>query len=141
MEIKYQNTIDEKFEELLTLLEESFGVVATKERIVELFADSSIYPLIALVEDRIVGYVQIRKTKDYLEDTDRFWLSYVCVKKEYQRKGIATAMLQEVERLALEENVSTIDFTSGYDRKEAHGCYLKNGYQIRKSALFRKELK
>ena len=50
-------------------------------------------------------------------------------------------MLDFVDNIAKEDNISYITLTSGYQRIEAHRLYEKCGYVKRESNIFKKEVK
>lgn len=52
----------------------------------------------------------------------------LAVKKEYQRQGIGTKLLQTAESYFKENQVELIAVNSGIDRVEAHRFYEKQGF-------------
>lgn len=96
--------------------------------------------LIAIYNQKIVGHILIDEKYNSKEDKLFYWLSYVCVKKEYQNQGIATAMLKEIEKMAKKNNICYIKFTSANWRKSAHACYQKLEYQIVDTTVFQKNI-
>lgn len=94
--------------------------------------------LIAIYDQKIVGHILIDEKYNSEEDKLFYWLSYVCVKKEYQNRGIATAMLKKLEEIAKDNNICYIKFTSANFRKSAHACYLKNNYKKVDTTVFQK---
>ena len=55
-------------------------------------------------------------------------------------KGIGSALWKAMLDWAATHGCQELDFTSGYDRKEAHQFYLHKGAKIYDTAFFRREL-
>lgn len=67
-------------------------------------------------------------------------LWYVCVDKEYRRRGVAGSMFKEIERIANENHCEIIYFTSLQDNYGAHSFYRSAGYSDTKEKAFVKYL-
>ena len=77
---------------------------------------------------------------DHVQNIKTFYLDYVAVLEKYRRKGIATLMLQEVEKLAKKEKISFIEFTSNSKRLEAIKLYSSLNYNIKDTNVFFKKI-
>lgn len=126
--------------DLIILINDNFDILGKKENIIKNMNESNRF-LGAFFNDKLVGNILIREAVDFVAGETSFHLDYVCTDKDYQNKGIATKLLQEVEKIALEENISVINLTSSYFRQAAHHLYEKLNYQKRDSALFIKKIK
>lgn len=96
--------------------------------------------LVAVYQDEVVGYLTLHKLYDSVRNLFYFFVNYVCVKKEYRKKGIGTMLFSKVFDLCKEENISYIELTSNQERVDAHSLYRNLGFHIRSTDVFRKEI-
>ncbi len=64
----------------------------------------------------------------------------LAIKEEYRRLGIATRLMNKIEEIAKQENVTRIWLFSGFHRKCAHELYRKLGYDENRDKAFVKQL-
>lgn len=131
MNIEIREYNENDFDSLNTLLEEVYN---TKKE----FNTTNNTELVAVIDKDIVGYLTINKLYDSVKNIKYCYINYVCVKKEYRRYHIATKLLQEVEKICRNENITYIELTSNDKRIEAQYLYQKNGYNKRDTNVFRK---
>ena len=129
----------EEVGDAISLLQESFPVVTTVEKVLAHINEKNRF-LVAVEENVLVGIILIRTDENFVEDLLSFHLQNVCVRKDYRNRGIASLMLQKVEKIAQEEDIDYIDLTSSNYREAAQHMYLKNGYEKRESCLFRRRI-
>lgn len=96
--------------------------------------------MVAKEDDEIVGSIMITTKYNPVRNTKEFYLDYVCVKESERGKGTGKNLLKEVEKLAKEEGVSRIEFTSSTCRIAARNLYISNGYIIRDTNMFYKDM-
>lgn len=96
--------------------------------------------IVAVDNDIVVGYLTINKLYDSVRNINYAFLNYVCVKKEYRNKGIASNMLEYVFNICRKNNISYIELTSNDKRVEARKLYSDMGFVIRETNVFRKEI-
>lgn len=96
--------------------------------------------LVAIYNNEIVGYLVINELYDSVLNIKYAYLNYVCVLEKYRRCGIATKLLDKAFEICKDNNISYIELTSQDIRKEAHILYKNNGFKIRDTNVFRKEL-
>ncbi len=130
---------ENEIEEIILLLKESFPIVTTKEKVAKNLNNKTRI-LVCEIEEKVVGVILVRTIENFLEDLNNFHLDNVCVKKEFQNIGIASKMLEMIEKIAIDEKIDFIDLTASNYRLAAHHTYLKNGYEKRESCLFRKKI-
>lgn len=94
--------------------------------------------LVAVSDDKVVGHLHIDIINDEFRNIRFGYISYVCVASEYQNKGIGTLLMKEIDRIASKENLTYYELTSRASRQAAHHLYLKNGFVIRESTIFKK---
>ena len=126
----------------ITLIKEAFEIDVDSKNIQESLLDSNKIYVVAKDKNNreIVGNILVDIDFDAIRNVKKFYLGYVCVRESYKSRGIGTRLLKEVENLANKMNVSTIWFTSSFDKCAAHNLYKKNNYQIRDTAVFIKNL-
>lgn len=94
--------------------------------------------IVAVKTDKIVGHLHIDIINDDFRNIRFGYISYVCVANEYQNKGIGTLLMKEIDKIASKENLTYYELTSRASRQAAHHLYLKNGFVIRESTIFKK---
>ena len=82
--------------------------------------------------------MHINIINDYFRNIKFGYITYVCVKKEYQNRRIGTYLLEKADTIAEDNNLSYYELTSRLERRAAHHLYLKNGFVIRESTIFKK---
>lgn len=79
-------------------------------------------------DNEVLGFTQLYPLFCSLE-MKRIWLLYdLFVKAEYRKKGIAKALIQRAEQLAVESNSAFIMLSTGIDNLKAQSLYEKNGF-------------
>lgn len=132
---KYCN---DDFNEVIKLLKSNFKISDT---IKELDKDGDNgFSVVASFNKRIVGYIRVDIVKDIGKNGYYYFLSYVCVDNDYQNMSIATKMLEFIFNKAKEDKVIYIELTSRSSREAANHLYLKTGFEIRDTNVFRKEV-
>lgn len=133
MKIVIRNYSDNDLASLNELLIESFNMTKKGNNTVNA-------ELVAVLSNMIVGYLTINKLYDSVLGCNYCYVNYVCVKKEYMHKGIATSLFNKVFEICKNENISYIELTSNPSRIEARGLYDKLGFSIRETNVYRKEI-
>ncbi|MBS7021096.1 MAG: GNAT family N-acetyltransferase [Firmicutes bacterium] len=134
MEIIYLKPND--LEETIALLKENFPNSSFQNNINFSKIEPNNMVIIAKYDNHIIGHTLIQKQYDIYSDCYYFYLMYICVKMEYRNLGCATKMLEKVEQLKKEQNISYITFTSRKTRVEANQLYQKLGYQLKDSNVY-----
>ncbi len=146
MNLTIKNYENNNYEIVRDLLIKSFPEV--KELLVDglvdettLDLDKKIYiQLVAYENDELVGYALASRSLDPIMKRKNLWIDYVCVNQEHRGKGIARALLQKIEDIALEEKILYMQLTSSRFRTGARKLYTDFGFVIRESDIFRKVL-
>ncbi len=128
--------LDSDYQNLLNLITENFEI---NKNITITNSDTS-YSIVAVLNDTIVGHIRIDKLTNCFKNCDYLIINYVCTAKEYQHQHIATTLLNYVDNIAKENNISYIELTSKPSRIFANQLYLKNGYQKKETNCFIKTL-
>lgn len=129
--------VNDDFKEVIALLKNNFNIRSSIKSI-----DDNInsFGIVALLNKKIVGYIRIDKLNNPFKNSYYYFLSYVCVNNNYQNMNIATNMLVFIFDMAKNNSISYIELTSKSSREAANHLYLKNGFIIRDTNIFRKEI-
>lgn len=125
------------FNEVIKLLKENFNI---SDNIKNIDDNLNSFGIVALLNKKIVGYIRIDKLNNPFKNSYYYFLSYVCVDSNYQNAGIATKMLEFIFNMAKDNNINYIELTSRSSREVANHLYLKTGFVIRDTNVFKKEM-
>ncbi len=125
---KYVNA---DFNEVIKLLKEHFNI---RDNIKSLEDNLNSFGIVATTDKKIVGYLRIDKLYNPFKKCYYYFLSYVCV------DSIGTKMLEFVFNYAKNDSISYIELTSRSSREAANHLYLKNGFVIRDTNVFIKDI-
>jgi len=102
-------------------------------------ADNNLLTIVAVVEEKVVGFVGLCKGIAYNIDGEYMQVSALAVEKALQNKGIGSRLMKWAESYASNNGIENIVLTSRLHRTGAHAFYERNGYVI-KSYGFKKDL-
>ena len=134
----------EDISELLHLYEQ-LGYPSTKpqleKRLQIIFAHADYHTLVAIKGQKLVGLIGLIKEYAFEHDDCYIKIAMLVVDEDYREKGIGKNLIQEAEKWAKLQNITTITLNSGNreERKSAHEFYQHLGY-LPKSIGFFKEL-
>lgn len=129
--------VNEDFNEVIKILKEHFNI---SDNIKSIDDSLNSFGIVATTDKKIVGYLRIDKLYNPFKKCYYYFLSYVCVDSIYQNMSIGTKMLEFVFNYAKNDSVSYIELTSRSSREAANHLYLKTGFVIRDTNVFRKEM-
>ena len=112
------------------------NVVGTYEK---MKGDDRYCTFVAEVNNVVVGFATTVETLAIDHPNGYMKINGLAVLPEYQRCGIGKMLMERVEELARERNISLIGLASGFQRTGAHKFYERLGYQ-KLSFWFRKEI-
>lgn len=133
--------VDSDFDGVFKILKESFPEVDLEDYPLEVSSlqlDNSHVQYVAICDDQVVGYTLVRKSFDPIIRRVNYWIDYVCVDSSYRNRGVASGIFEEIEKDAKNDGVLYLQLTSSRFRKDARKLYLKLGFSIRESDIFRK---
>ena len=131
----------EDISSLVQLLEKVFFKNISIEGVSTLVDNINSIDLIAKIDDKVVGHAMVDINEDVFTDDKFLYLNYFCVDPDYRRMGIGESLIKELEKYALENNISYMKFTSGNKRVDAHHFYKNKGYVIKDTSVFIKYFK
>lgn len=128
---------DVYFEEVVKLLKSIFDI----NNNIDLIEDNAnSFSIIATIDEKVVGHIRVDKLKNIGKNCYYYYLNYICVDSNYQNMNIATKMLEFIFKKAKEDNISYIELTSKSSREAANHLYLKTGFVIRDTNVFKKDI-
>ena len=140
MDIRYEYLKDSEIDSFIELMEDAFSINAEYDSIKKsLYSDNTKF-LCAKDDDKIVGTIMITVKVDPIKNRKSFYLDYVSVLSSYQNKKIGRNMMLEVEKIAKENGITYIEFTSNKKRVNARKLYSSLGYDERDTGVFIKRM-
>ena len=106
----------------------------TRERL-EHIISSGTQVFAALDDERVIGTALLCSTKILVGQKD--WLEDVIVDSSYRGRGIASRLMDIAESTSKEGGAKSINLTSKSDRLGARTLYVKRGYYLRDTGVFR----
>ena len=140
MDIRFEFLNSSEIDSFKELIKDSFSIESSYDGIKRSLYSDNVRFLCAKSEDKIVGCVMITSDFDPVKNSKSFYLDYVCVLSGYRGKKIGYKLMLEVERIAKDEKISYIEFTSNNKRVTARSLYLSLGYEIRDTSVFVKRI-
>ena len=129
--------VNNDFNEVINLVKDNFNI---SDNIKSLEDNLNSFGIVAIIDKKIVGYLRADKLYNPFKKYYYYFLSYVCVDSNYHNMGSATKMLEFIFNYAKNDDVSYIELTSKSSREAANHLYLKNGFVVRDTNVFRKDI-
>jgi len=130
----------EEVNSLSELMKNAFSIDIDVNNVLKCFDFENIRFLCAKVGNVIAGTIMITSDYDPIKNVKSFYLDYVSVHSDYQNQKIGRKLMLEVEKIAQEEGISFIEFTSSSKRIYARKLYLSLGYEMRDTGVFIKRI-
>lgn len=118
----------------ISLIKEVFGYEASIENIEKHTKDNTV--LVIKKSNVIVASVSIKEQNDFVKGQKYYFVSNLCVLKEYRREGLASILFNEVDRLAEKNSIDYLLLTSGNQRRAAHYFYKSRNFKIKDTTVF-----
>lgn len=131
--MKVRKIKNEELENAKKIYEEAF-----QKNIENIKAKKNIYVLTD--KNEILGICKIDYIQDPFTTQTVAYLNNICIKKEYQNKGLGTILLTKIEEICKKNNASKIMLTSNEKRIAANILYQKQNYQKNTTNIYIKEL-
>lgn len=111
-----------------------------KARILQMQKDKNYVILTAAHEEKVVGFIGLQICLAFEIEGKVMRIIALAVARHFQGQGIGSALIQEAEKYANENNISIISVNSGLKRTEAHRFYEKQSF-YKKGYSFCKRIK
>ena len=132
---------EEKCNEMFNLIKDCFNLEVNDNNIKEIIKSENCKAIIMKNKDELIGTAIIDILNDYIKNQKYYYVNYVCIKKEYRGCGYSKKIMEYIEELARQENISYIILTSSSQREIANKLYLSLDYKKIDTNLFKKEFK
>ena len=144
MNIVIREIENEDYISIIAIWRGALGLLsATDENVAKTFekmkGDSRYCTFVADVNGNVVGFVTTVETLAIDQPNGYMKVNGLAVLPEFQRCGIGKMLMERVEKLAIERNISLIGLASGFQRTGTHKFYEHLGYQ-KLSFWFRKRI-
>lgn len=110
----------------------------SEKYLLTLFDRPDIHILVAKEESEVIGFCMAVETPKITEGRNRIEIYELIIDKKHQGKGIGSAFLHEVERIAKEKGILYVKVATGTEMK-SNEFYKKNGY-VHFENLYRKKV-
>lgn len=111
-----------------------------KAKILQMQKDKNYVILTAAHEEKVVGFIGLQICLAFEIEGKAMRIIALAVARHSQGQGIGSALIQEAEKYANENNISIISVNSGLKRTEAHRFYEKQSF-YKKGYSFCKRIK
>ena len=128
------------FEELYKILHNVFGSNVTKENLESNYLGSKKKIFLAMFDYHVIGCAFLEIKVDHIRPYKYGFVSYVAVDNNYRDLGIGKMLIAKISKVCDENDCKSIELTSADFRKSAHIFYHSQGFSIKKTKIFIKEL-
>lgn len=90
--------------------------------------------------NEVIGTVIITLKNNPVKNQKSYYLDYVCIKDDYQHQGYGKKIMEEVFKIAKENNIDYVELTSNKDRVIARKMYQDLGMNIKDTDIFIKKV-
>ena len=134
MSIEVQTLKKKDIDSYIKHIDEVFGYKAEKETIEKLIRKHKV--LVIKKEEVVVASVVLEERFEYIKNQKYYYINYLCVKKEYRRRGYASKLFEKIEEMIKENDIKYIELTSGNQRRQAHYFYKNKNFKIKDTMVF-----
>lgn len=142
MEIK--NFCNEDIVGICSLINSELGYDVScedlKTRIFQMQEDKNYVIFTAVDDEKVIGFIGLQMCFAFEIPGKIMRIIALAVAYHSQGQGIGSALIQEAEKYAIENNISAIVVNSGIKRTEAHRFYQKKSF-YKKGYSFCKQIK
>jgi ribosomal-protein-alanine N-acetyltransferase len=109
--------------EILNIEKECFKDAWSMEMLADLFLSSGFYGLVSVKNDKILGYIAVKYVLDEGE------INIVATKKDCQRQGVATLLLETAQKELFKNGVNKLFLEVRRSNLNAQALYEKCGFK------------
>ena len=145
MDVTFRKATISDVENIISLCNECFFEKTSLDYALDTFKKTMNDPnqiyIIGEFENNVIAHAKITIIPTIYEPMSTYSiLNHVCVKPEYRRHNIASKMLEEIEKICIENKCKKMELWSNNVRTAAHACYKKFGFTIDDAGFFSKEI-
>lgn len=135
-----RNIREEDFISYRQLIKECFSHEIMENNFLNMINDKNYKILIGEVNGKLVANLILKTEFNYIKNLKHSKVHYVCVKEEYRNNKIGTKMIDYVIN-SVGNDIEFIELTSRPEREFANRIYLKAGFKIKNTNIYRKYFK
>lgn len=128
------------FDSLCKLLNEEFGIKTDRDTLEKLYKENNCRSFLAINDRKVVGHVLVEKRFDFINYKYYYILSHFCIKREYRRLGIGTALIKRLENHARRNKIYYLEFVPGNVSVKSLGFLKFNHFNKKKDNIFFKKV-
>lgn len=136
MDYEIRNLQTNDVDSLLELFSGIFNSKIKKNYVLDLINNNQVIDLVAVIDTKVIGHANVDIRTNLFTGEKYFYLNYFCVHNDYRCYGIGGKLIDKLEELAIQNDISFMEFTSGNKRVAAHSFYKGKGYEIRDTSVF-----
>lgn len=129
------------FDSLVKLLNEEYNINTDRDELEKLYKENHSRSLLAINDRKVIGHVLVETRYDFVNYKYYYSLSYFCIKKEYRRLGIGTAMIKRLENYAKKKKIYYIEFDPGNVPQKNLGFLKFNHFFKKKDSIYFKKIR
>ncbi len=134
MEVNFVRYEDKYKDGVVNLINNSFD----NYNITDISEDNNVIGLVGLINDKVVGYLNITICTNVIRKNKYSIINYVCVDSDYRGNHIGLNMMEEAIKISKEEGCSLVKLTSREKRIEANKLYQKMGFGLKETNVYEK---
>ena len=134
MEVNFVRYEDKYKDGVVNLINNSFD----NYNITDISEDNNVIGLVGLINNKVVGYLNITICTNVIRKNKYSIINYVCVDSDYRGNHIGLNMMEEAIKISKEEGCSLVKLTSREKRIEANKLYQKMGFGLKETNVYEK---
>ena len=141
LKVKVRTATPQDSKELVNLADELIRLndwTGRELMLQETFQDSNCKVYVAEVDEKIVGFIELRVFSDFVEGTLIAFIQNLVVKKGFRNLGVGSNLVEQVIEEAEKRSVNEIHVWTEFDNQQAINFYTGQGFKKR-AVLLEKE--
>ena len=101
------------FPSLIKLLKETLDIDTDRESLERLYKENHCISMLAINAKKVIGHILVETRYDFINNRRYYVLSHMCIKEEYRKFGIGTAMIKRLETYAKNKKITYFEAIPG----------------------------
>lgn len=131
--------------ELFTLFQIDDGIknptVASNDYLKNLLSKNDFHVVVAFEKGKIIGGLTAYELSKYKGETTEMFLYEIVVEENSRRTRVATKLVEFLNRICIEKNISEMFVITEVDNESAKKLYQSMGGKLEETALFNYQIK
>jgi aminoglycoside 3-N-acetyltransferase I len=128
--------IGEFFRDFMLDEDDDRTVLASDEYLSGLVSRDDFHVLAAIADRKIVGGLTAYELVKYKREETEMFLYELGVEEEFQRRGIATALIERLKEICREKGIAEIFVATETDNRPARKLYQATGGDLEETAFY-----